>query len=129
MWAQVNELLFKKYFGTVPVTPLHNSKRSYGSSEKDTDREPAAAAVAAAGHLVSSLYSVVYILGAKFQSVVNYCKHTTNVFLNDGDMGHHPGFLLKLQRDSPGLLVCYSGHISGATLKISACCELFQACN
>ena len=30
-----------------------NSKRSYGSSEKDADREPAAAAVAAAGHLVS----------------------------------------------------------------------------
>src|SRR6218665_4015677 len=24
MWAQVNELLFKKYFGTRPVTPLHN---------------------------------------------------------------------------------------------------------
>src|SRR6218665_1121023 len=24
MWAQVNELLFKKYFGTHPVTPLHN---------------------------------------------------------------------------------------------------------
>jgi len=24
MCAQVNELLFKKYFGTRPVTPLHN---------------------------------------------------------------------------------------------------------
>src|SRR6218665_1418376 len=24
MWAQVNELLFKKYFGTRPGTPLHN---------------------------------------------------------------------------------------------------------
>jgi len=24
MWAQVNELLIKKYFGTRPVTPLHN---------------------------------------------------------------------------------------------------------
>jgi len=24
MWAQVNELSFKKYFGTRPVTPLHN---------------------------------------------------------------------------------------------------------
>src|SRR6218665_760021 len=24
MWARVNELLFKKYFGTGPVTPLHN---------------------------------------------------------------------------------------------------------
>src|SRR6218665_3177407 len=24
MWAQVNELLFKKYFGTGPVTPLRN---------------------------------------------------------------------------------------------------------
>src|SRR6218665_1188321 len=24
MWAQVKELLFKKYFGTLPVTPLHN---------------------------------------------------------------------------------------------------------
>src|SRR6218665_1731030 len=41
-----------------------NSKRSYGSSQKDTDMEPAAAAVAAAGHLVSSLSTAVYILGA-----------------------------------------------------------------
>src|SRR6218665_2194323 len=24
MWARMNELLFKKYFGTRPVTPLHN---------------------------------------------------------------------------------------------------------
>jgi len=24
MWAQVNELLFKEYFGTRPITPLHN---------------------------------------------------------------------------------------------------------
>src|SRR6218665_1278790 len=24
MWAQVNELLFNKYFGTGPITPLHN---------------------------------------------------------------------------------------------------------
>jgi len=38
-----------------------NSKRSYGSSEKDTDREPAAADVAAAGHLVSSLSTAAYI--------------------------------------------------------------------
>jgi len=52
-----------------------NSKRSYGSSEKDTDREPAAAA----GHLVSSLSTAVYILGVKFQSVVSNCKHTTNI--------------------------------------------------
>src|SRR6218665_1749322 len=35
-----------------------NSKRSYGSSEKCTDTEPAA------GHIVSSLSPAVYILGA-----------------------------------------------------------------
>src|SRR6218665_1310282 len=47
--------------------------------------------------------------------------------LNDGHLGRHLEFLGKLQGDSPGLLLCYSAHISGATLKISACCELFQA--
>ena len=41
-----------------------NFKRSYGSSEKDADRELAAAAVAVDGHFVSSLSAPVYILGA-----------------------------------------------------------------
>ena len=41
-----------------------NFKRSYGSSEKDADSKPAAAAIAVAGHLVSSLTAPVYILGA-----------------------------------------------------------------
>jgi len=50
-----------------------------------------------------------------------------NCFLNDDHFERHIGFLGKLQRDSPGLLVCYSTHISGATLVISACFELFQA--
>src|SRR6218665_1602360 len=35
--------------------------------------------------------------------------------------------ILNLMVESPGLLLCYWVHISRATLKISACCELFQA--
>ena len=45
------------------LDPL-NFKGSYGSSEKDANREPAAAAVAVVGHLASSLSAPVYILGA-----------------------------------------------------------------
>src|SRR6218665_429745 len=43
---------------------LPTSKRSYESSEKDDNRETAAAAVAVAGHLVSSLSAPFYILEA-----------------------------------------------------------------
>ena len=109
-------------FPVAEILDPANFKRSYGSSEKDTHRESAAADVAVAGHLVSSLSAPVYILGAipKFQSVVSNCKHTS-IFLNDGHLGRHPEFLLKLQRDSPEHLVYYSAHISGAILKISAC--------
>jgi len=41
-----------------------NFKGSYVSSEIDDDMEPAAAAVAAAGHLKSSLSNAAHILGA-----------------------------------------------------------------
>ena len=41
-----------------------NFKRSYGSTEKDSNSEPAATAVAVDGHFVSSLSAPVYILGA-----------------------------------------------------------------
>src|SRR6218665_2761213 len=69
------------------------------------------------------LYPLPFIyleLSRKFQSVVSNCMHTS-ICLNDGHFGRHPGFLLKLQRDSPELLVYYSAHISGAILKIPAC--------
>src|SRR6218665_1160604 len=46
------------------ILDLANFKRSYGSSEKDADREPATAVVAIDGHFVSSLSAPVYILGA-----------------------------------------------------------------
>src|SRR6218665_3998205 len=49
-----------------------NFKSSYGSSEKDADREPAAAA----GHLVSSLSTHVYIHGA-IPKISVRCKHTS----------------------------------------------------
>src|SRR6218665_2322800 len=68
------------------------------------------------------LYPLPFIyleLSRKFQSVVSNCKHTS--FLNDGHFGRHPGFILKLQRESPELLVYYSAYISGAITKISAC--------
>src|SRR6218665_1914624 len=72
-------------------------------------------------------YYSAHIYGAVLKSqLVSYFKHTTN-FLNDGHFERHLGFLGKLQGDSPGLLVCCSAHISGATLKISACSVLFQA--
>src|SRR6218665_2659674 len=51
-------------FSVAEILDLANFKRSYGSSEKDADRKPASAAVAVAGHLVSSLSAPVYILGA-----------------------------------------------------------------
>src|SRR6218665_2433630 len=51
-------------FSVAEILDLANFKRSYGSSEKDADRKPAAVAVAVAGHLVSSLSAPVYILGA-----------------------------------------------------------------
>src|SRR6218665_2827673 len=69
------------------------------------------------------LYPLPFIyleLSLKLQSVVSNCMHT-GICLNDGHFGRHPGFLLKLQRDCPELLVYYSAHISGAILKISAC--------
>jgi len=44
-------------------------------------------------------------------------------FENDGHFGRHLGFLGKLQRDSPGLLVCCSADFSEPILKISACYE------
>jgi|SRR6218665_2633005 len=69
------------------------------------------------------LYLLPFIhleLSRNFQSVVSNCKHTS-IVLNDGHFGRHPGFLLKLQRDSHELLVYYSVHISRATLKISPC--------
>src|SRR6218665_3267961 len=43
---------------------LLTSKRSYESSEKVDNRETAAAAIAVAGHRVSSLSALVYILRA-----------------------------------------------------------------
>jgi len=47
-------------------------------------------------------------------------------FLNDGQFGRHHEFFGKLRVYSSGLSVCYSADISGATLKNSAFCELFQ---
>ena len=44
-------------------------------------------------------------------------------FENDGHFGRHLEFIGKLQRDSPGLLVCYSADFSGPVLKFSACYE------
>src|SRR6218665_3974083 len=44
-------------------------------------------------------------------------------FENDSHFGRHLEFLGKLQRDSPGLLVCCSTDFSGPILKISACYE------
>src|SRR6218665_3648796 len=54
-----------------------NSKRPYGSIEKYTDREPTAAIC----HLVSSLSTAVYILGAllKISACCELFKRTTNV--------------------------------------------------
>src|SRR6218665_683583 len=49
------------------------------------------------------------------------------IFLNDGHFERHLEFLGKLQRESPELLVCYWVYIFRAILKISDCCELFQA--
>src|SRR6218665_2365399 len=69
------------------------------------------------------LYPLPFIyleLSQKFQSVVSNCMHTS-ICLNDCHFGRHPGFLLKIQRDCPELLVHYSAHISGAILKIPAC--------
>src|SRR6218665_291736 len=56
-----------------------NFKKSYGSSEKDADRESAAAVVAVAGHLESSLSApVIYLeISRKVQAVVSNCKHTS----------------------------------------------------
>ena len=51
-------------FSVAEILDPANFKRSYRSSEKDADREPAAAAVAVDGHFVSSLSAPVYILGA-----------------------------------------------------------------
>jgi len=51
-------------FSLAEILDPANFKRSYGSSEKDAYREPAAAVVAVAGHLVSSLSTPVYVLGA-----------------------------------------------------------------
>src|SRR6218665_2322225 len=51
-------------FYVVEILDPANFKGSYGSCEKDDNREPAAAAVAAAGRLVSSSSGAVYILGA-----------------------------------------------------------------
>jgi len=47
----------------------------------------------------------------------------------DGHFGRHLGFTKKLQGDYRGLLVCYSAHISGDSLKNSASCELIQGYN
>src|SRR6218665_1406554 len=44
-------------------------------------------------------------------------------FENDGHFGRHLQFLKKLQRDSPGLLLCCPTDFSGPILKISACYE------
>src|SRR6218665_1626096 len=92
---------------------LPTSKSSYESSEKDDNREAAAAAVAV--EVISCfLYLLPFLylkLSRKFQSVVSNCKHAS-VFLNDGHFGGYPEFLLKLQRDPPELLVYYSAHIS-----------------
>ena len=48
---------------------------------------------------------------------------------NDGHFGRHLGFLKELQEDFRGLLVCYSTHIPGPILKISASYELFSPFN
>jgi len=69
------------------------------------------------------LYPLPFIcleLSREFQSVVSNCMHTS-ICLNDGHFGRHPGFILKLRRDCPELLVYYSVPISGAILKIPAC--------
>jgi|SRR6218665_2009879 len=47
-------------YSVVEIFDPQKFKRSYGSSERDDDREPAAAA----GHLLSSISTAVYILGA-----------------------------------------------------------------
>jgi len=48
------------------------------------------------------------------------------MFLNDGHFERHLAFLGKLQRDSLGLIVCYSVHISRATLNISVVVSYFK---
>jgi len=70
------------------------------------------------------LYPLPFIyleLSRKFQSVVSNCKHTS--IFKWWPFWTSSWIFLKLQRDSPELLVYYSDHISGATciLKISAC--------
>src|SRR6218665_3235035 len=51
-------------FSVAEILDASNFKSPYGSSAKDADREPTAAAVAVVGHLVSALFAPVYILGA-----------------------------------------------------------------
>src|SRR6218665_3207543 len=64
-----------------------NFKGSYGSCEKDDNREPAAAAVAAACRLVSSSSAAAYILGAILKISFS-CEHyvADNCFLNDSHL-------------------------------------------
>jgi len=57
-------------FSVAEILDPVNFKGLYGSSEKDDDREPAAAAVEAAGYLV---YSAAYILGSTLKISV-CCK-------------------------------------------------------
>ena len=63
---------------------------------------------------------IVLELHWKFQLVLIYFKHTTNVFveIDDSHFGRHLGFLGKLQGYSPGRLVCFSADFSGPILKI-----------
>src|SRR6218665_850258 len=70
-----------------------NFKGSNGSCEKDDNREPDAAAVAA-DRLVSSSSAAAYILGAILKISVS-CEQQIahNRFLNDSRFGHHLGFL------------------------------------
>src|SRR6218665_3573027 len=66
-------------FSVTEILDPANFKRSYESSEKDDNRETAAAAVAVAGNLVSSLSAPVYILkvSRNFQSIVSNSKHAS----------------------------------------------------
>jgi len=64
MWAQVNELLFKKYFGTRPVTPLHNLYWSNQFSPVQKTGEKTGGWVSACSIIFTnpaSIYSILFI--------------------------------------------------------------------
>ena len=79
-----------------------NFKGSNGSCQKDDNRKPTVAAVAATGRLLSSSSAAAYIIGSILKISVSCEQYEAyNCFLNDGHFERHFGFLGKLQGDSP----------------------------